>query len=181
MSFKFGPACDGEETVFGAKRPGHRCKDVSDDEVRKWIAFMKKEGIKRVCCLLGDYQLGHYTDLLGTYRSEFGDGNVLSAPVEDYHLCDLTTLRDRILPSLADSDREGRKVVVHCSGGNGRTGLIMAAWLVHGRWVSIEDAIRTVEEMGRSPREAVRCKNATTEELYDLLEACRPDHTEDVA
>ena len=181
MCFGFGPARHGEEIVFGAERPGYPARGVPDEDVEEWVAFMKGKGIERVCCLLAEAQLGHCTDLLAMYRNHFGDGSVLSAPVDDYHLCDLMTLRDRILPFLVHSDLEGKKAVVHCSAGSGRTGLVMAAWLVHGRQVPIDDAIRTVEGMGRNPREAVRPGNATTEELHGLLEACRPDLPEDAA
>ena len=179
MPFGFSPARRGEEIVFGAERPGYPATTVPDEEVEEWVAFMKGKGIQLVCCLLAKPQLDDYTDLLGTYRSHFGVNNVLLAPVEDGHLCDLVTLRDRILPFLANSDLEGKKAVVHCSAGSGRTGLVMAAWLVHGRQVPIDDAIRTVEGMGRNPREAVRPGNATTEELHGLLEACRPDLPEE--
>jgi protein-tyrosine phosphatase len=115
---------------------------------------MKGRGIKRVCCFLRKEQLAFYIDddLLETYRREFGPENVCWAPVEDYHLCEATTLQERILPFLQESQVRGSPTVVHCSGGSGRTGHVLAAWLVFGRRFDIEQALAAVTEMRRTPR-----------------------------
>ena len=55
------------------------------------------------------------------------------AEVEDYHLCDHATLERHILPFLHESDQTTTPVLVHCSGGSGRTGHVLAAWLVRYR------------------------------------------------
>ena len=64
-------------------------------------------------------------------------------------------------------------VIVHCSGGSGRTGHVLAAWLVGGRGYGIPEALGAVWEMGRNPWEAVEHKHAIQEDLRLLLEACR--------
>ena len=140
MPFGFRPARDGEQIVFGAKRPGHPSKCVDNAAVNQWIDYMKRNGIQRVCCLLDKSQLDYYEDLLGSYRNAFGNENVCHAPVKDFELCDAATLRDKILPFLKFSDGQQSKVVVHCSGGHGRSGFIMTAWLINGRGVSVEDS-----------------------------------------
>lgn len=131
---------------------------------------MKNQGINRVCCLLPQNQLRYYKDLLTVYRREFGQDNTCWAPIKDFHLCDATTLTDKILPFLKESDTKGEPVVVHCSGGSGRTGHVLAAWLVYGRGFSRKKALSAVREMGRNPLEAVQCGNATMEELCMLLQ-----------
>ena len=176
MSFKFKLAARDETIVFGAERPGYPSSSVDEKVVQDWIIFMKNQDIKRVCCLLSQEQLDYYEeDLLAIYRREFGKENVCWAPVEDYHLADTHMLKERILPFLAESDVNKERVVVHCSGGIGRTGHILAAWLVYGRQFEIEDALSEVTAMGRNPFEAVEFGTATQSQLYTLLSECRAD------
>ncbi len=66
--------------------------------------------------------------------------------------------------------------VVHCAGGIGRTGHILAAWLVSVRGFSNQDAISAVIRTGRNPHEAViLSKNPlqVAQELNVLLNNCR--------
>lgn len=174
--FNFGPASPGESRVFGAARPGYPSHSVAKDDIDSWLLFMHSRGIERVCCLLDDSQLAYYeNDLLGTYRTAFGERNVCSAPTEDYRLCDLATLTGVVLPFLVASDREAMKVVVHCSAGMGRTGLVLAAWLVHARELRQEDALSTVKEMGRDPYQGVGTDAEKWSRLQGLLGGCEPN------
>lgn len=169
-TLRFGPAYQSERIVFGARRPGYSIKEVNE-----WVALMKEQGIKRICCLLHEDQLNCYDgiDLLNLYYEEFGKENVCWAAIEDYHLCDEVKLIKTILPFLMESDIKEYPVVVHCSGGSGRTGHVLAAWLVFGRAFSIDEALSSVKKMYRNPCEAVDCENATKDELYGLLKACQ--------
>jgi protein-tyrosine phosphatase len=75
----------------------------------------------------------------------------------------------KILPFLKGCDAEKQKVVVHCSGGSGRTGHVLAAWLVFGRGWAYADAIAAVKKSGRNPFEAIQSGNARPEDLEKLL------------
>jgi protein-tyrosine phosphatase len=116
---------------------------------------MLDQDIRRVCCLLTKRHLNRYTDLLGNYQQAFEIDRVCWAPIEDFSLATPEMLVERILPFLAIADRQQEKVVVHCSGGIGRTGHILAAWLVIERGFSRESAIATVRKTGRNPYEAI--------------------------
>lgn len=147
---KFAAASAHELIVFGAARPGY-----TNQQVAQWIEFMQNQGIQRVCCLLPVTQLAHYTDLLGDYRKVFGLDRVCWAPIEDFNLVAPEVLVHQILPFVTVADQQHQPVVVHCSGGMGRTGHILAAWLVAGRGFSRQAAIAAVQQTGRNPYEAV--------------------------
>jgi protein-tyrosine phosphatase len=167
--FRLGPAARQEVIVFGAQGPAYSLLRISE-----WIAYMKEHGIQRICCLLHQEQLKAYKeDLLSAYGREFGSEKICWAPIPDYHLCDVGLLKERILPFLKDAAHAGEPVVVHCQGGRGRAGHVLAAWLVFGRGFTIEDAVAGVKEMGRNPHEAADWGNAKSEDLYLLLEACQ--------
>jgi protein-tyrosine phosphatase len=173
--YKFAAASTDESIIFGAARPGY-----SKKQVREWIEFMQQQGIDRVCCLLPKIQLDRYDDLLGIYRQFFGVECICWAPIDDFHFVDREVLFHQILPFLAVADRQHQKVVVHCSGGVGRTGHILAAWLVAKRGFTNKLAIDTVKQTGRNPYEAViaapfigRNPWQVAAELHRLLNECR--------
>lgn len=148
--YKFASASVDELIVFGSARPGY-----TDGQVSQWIEFMIDRDIQCVCCLLTKNQLDRYDDLLGDYQQAFGSERVCWAPIEDFSLATPEMLIDHILPFLVIADQQQEKVVVHCSGGIGRTGHILAAWLVAGRGFTTECAIAAVQQTGRNPYEAV--------------------------
>jgi protein-tyrosine phosphatase len=169
-NFHFGPARSGEQTVYGARMP-----DPSPTGIAEWGAFMRTQAVTRVCCLLDDGQLaGFPVNLEAEYERLFGAPCVLMEAIADHHLCSLHTLRGRILPFLGAADTACERAVVHCWGGNGRTGHVLAAWLVAARGLSPLEAIEAVEATGRLPREAVLAGNATLNELIELLASCEP-------
>jgi protein-tyrosine phosphatase len=170
MRYRFNTASRDERIVFGAERPGYPDKSPSINQISDWIRFMKKHGITRVCCLLSHPQLATYPhDPLEIYRRRFGPDNLCWAPIEDYSLADSATLYGKILPFLTESDHKNKRVVVHCSGGIGRTGHVLAAWLVHARHYEINQALKEVKIRERNPFEAVESGNATREDLLALL------------
>lgn len=166
---RFAPAAPEEEYVYGASCPGWHTTTAHDDAIDDWISFMRDQGIERVCCLLSGDQLAGTEANTDHYREAFGPERVRHVPIADHHLADEELLADRILPFLHDAVAADEPVVVHCLAGIGRTGHVLAAWLVDGRGYDVVDAIETVKEMGRSPAEAVSSGNARHGELYELL------------
>ena len=173
--YQFAPACPDEAIVFGACRPGY-----TEPKLQAWIAFMQSHDIQRVCCLLSESQMVRYPDLLQCYQQTFGADNLCWAPIPDFHLCEVTQLQQKILPFLSESKQQSQKTVVHCRGGLGRTGHILAAWLVFDRGWSTQTAIAAVRATGRKPDEAVwaapflgKTPWRVKAELHALLDVCR--------
>ena len=177
--YGFGPAAKGEKLVFGSQRPGNPGKFIHRDVVDDWITFIKEQGIQRVVCLLPEEELKYYPvegGLLGLYAEAFKPDNVLWAPTPDMQLPTGEALR-HIMYFLYNSMERGEKTVVHCSAGQGRTGLVLAAWLIFHDRVSERKAIRMVEEQNRNPKEAVRRGKVTEDEMMALLAVAREmDH-----
>jgi protein-tyrosine phosphatase len=113
---------------------------------------VQNQGIQRVCCLLSSSQVADYSDLLMIYCQKFRQ--VCWAPVEEFQLVNRNTLIQQILPFLADAALCKEKTVVHCSGGVGRTGQVLAAWLVYRWGLSNREAISAIKRTGRNPYEA---------------------------
>jgi protein-tyrosine phosphatase len=172
--YKFAAAAANEPIVFGSARPGY-----TDEQVNEWIEFMQDQNIKRVCCLLPETQLTHYSNLLAIYRQTFGIDRVCWSPIEDFYLVKPEVFIHQILPFLRMANQCNEKVVVHCSGGIGRTGHILAAWLIAERGFSNEAAIAAVKQSGKNPYEAVmaalfkgRNPWKVAAELSALFDAC---------
>jgi protein-tyrosine phosphatase len=170
-SHRFAPAAPEEDYVFGACCPGWHTTIATDDAIEEWVDFMQDNHIERVCVLLTGGQLERTDADTGRYVEAFGAEKVIHAPIPDHHLADAETLGSDILPFLRKAAAANERVVVHCLAGIGRTGHVLAAWLVDAHDYDPVDAIETVQDMGRSPAEAVQSGNARRGELYELLDS----------
>ncbi|PSB29214.1 protein-tyrosine phosphatase family protein [Chlorogloea sp. CCALA 695] len=147
--YRFAAASKQEIIVFGSAKP-----EFANEKVSDWIGYMQRQKIERVCCLLPKKQLAPYANLLGNYEQKFGHQKVCWTPIDDFTIPHPDALTGKILPFLLEADKHSEKVVVHCSGGVGRTGLVLAAWLVYGRGFSNKTAIAAVNQTGRNSYEA---------------------------
>jgi protein-tyrosine phosphatase len=174
--YRFAPAAYQELIVFGAAKPKY-----SKTSVEQWIKFMQAKKIEKVCCLLERASLNRYSvDLLATYHQEFGQQCLLWQPLKDFQIPESQILIEKIIPFLITADEKHQKIVVHCAGGVGRTGIVLAAWLVSRRGLSNSQAIAAVKQNKRNPNEAViaamlRWQNPyqVKDKLNCLLNDCR--------
>jgi protein-tyrosine phosphatase len=173
MKYNFAPAAPEEENVFGSERPAARTHDVTDEMVQEWLDFMQAQGIQRVVNLLDDKQMQYFeSDLMEAYRRTFGAGRAIWVPVTNFTLIDYELLTSTIFPFLAQAEALGEKVVVHCAGGIGRTGHVLAAWMVHRHGLTPADALQAVcaTDAYRNPAESVDVGMATMQDLHALLD-----------
>ena len=102
--------------------------------------------------MLENVSLNHYPiDLLATYRRKFTAEYVLWQPLKDFQIPQSQILIEHIIPFLICADRQQQKVVIHCSGGVGRTEIVLAAWLVSQRGFSNQQALSAVKQNKRYP------------------------------
>ena len=172
---RFAPAALGEDFVFGACAPGWHSAATHDAALDDWISFMRADDVERVCCLLPGRQLDAAGANLDRYRAAFGAENVCHAPSPDHDLLDVDLVTGTVLPFLVESRDAGQRVVVHGLAGLGRTGQVLAAWLVHNRDYGPDRAVATVREMGRDPADGVDAGSAAMDDLRTLLAAVRTD------
>lgn len=170
---RFAAAGPDARHVYGACAPGWHTAASHAEAMDDWVAFMQDQGIERVCCLLPGAQLDQSGANVARYEAAFGADRVCHAPIPDHHLTSAAHLEDTILPFLAEAVAADEPVVVHCLSGLGRTGQVLAAWLVAYHHYEPAQAVNAVEDLGRAPLEATNYGTATATDLLYLLEALR--------
>ena len=146
--------CSNRDTfVSGAARPGKINASlprppntapgppttVTEGEVEEWASFLKKQGVTRILCLLTGSELLAYEEggLLAFFTSHFDD----VVAVSDLYVPGAS---DRVYAALKSAEDAKEHCVVHCSAGQGRTGVCLALWL-HRRYnLSIAEAVLEV-------------------------------------
>mmetsp|Transcript_24499 Transcript_24499/g.62249 ORF Transcript_24499/g.62249 Transcript_24499/m.62249 type:complete len:190 (-) Transcript_24499:182-751(-) len=146
VPYNFGAGSTLDALVYGSARPGavsQRCFNaedkVSEEEVKQWAEFMRENGVKRVVGLLAD-------DEVATYHKP---------PVDTLREAGLTAVNiavdkggpdaaKAVMAAIHEAVEAEEKVVVHCWGGGGRTGKVLAAWLVQKHGLSPSDAAAEV-------------------------------------
>lgn len=74
------------------------------------------------------------------------DCEVSHLPLEDHEPPDIASL-DEAATFVRDKVREGKTVLVHCLAGEGRTGCVLAAYLIKDRGVSAGEAINALRRI----------------------------------
>ncbi|KAG1672443.1 hypothetical protein FOA52_013229 [Chlamydomonas sp. UWO 241] len=141
--FNFGSASGRDDLVYGAARPGARSQrcfkaddQVTEAEVTEWAEFMKGYGIKRV---------------VGLLTSSEREQTYVAPPAELLRAAGLDAINvdvevdgpagaRAVLAAVTAAVAANERVVVHCWGGGGRTGRLLAAYLVTQYGLSPEDA-----------------------------------------
>mmetsp|Transcript_64561 Transcript_64561/g.203780 ORF Transcript_64561/g.203780 Transcript_64561/m.203780 type:complete len:127 (+) Transcript_64561:242-622(+) len=101
---------------------------------------MKERGVTRVLSVLSGAELEYYQIALGDSYGKYFSGHELVSDLK------AEGARDKALALLKAAKEAGEKVVVHCAGGQGRTGTVLGTWMVTEYGLSPEEAAKEIEE-----------------------------------
>jgi|AntAceMinimDraft_1070359.scaffolds.fasta_scaffold07765_3 protein-tyrosine phosphatase len=169
MTYNFGSVSEKAPAVFGVEAPGVPMKpggvyneagSVPNAVVEEWAAFLKAEGVTRTICLLKAEELACY--------AAPGYAKILEAQGITPSMVDIFQegASDAIKAAAGAAKAAGEKVAVHCSGGEGRTGLALGAVLVSECGMTPPDA---AAEVVRHSAELGTVRKVKTEKLEALL------------
>ncbi len=187
--FNFAPASPLDRIAHGAERPGLRpaggapgdpdgppdsrlwINDDSDAPLEEWLGFMSRQGIREVICLLEAGRAAAYRPpLIERYRREFL--RVTHLPMDDGRAPSMVAL-EQAIEALLRAEASGSPVVVHCAGGIGRTGVVLAAWLRARHGLRADAAIELVRAHARRFG-ATRDPLEAGEHVSSLIAGVRP-------
>jgi len=137
IPFNFGPSASRDNILFSAERPANgvvESGDASVENIQEWISFMKDKGIGHVLVLLDENELAGYPSpgLFELYR----EGGLVphATPLGEEGAF------QKIIGILNDIEGKGETAVTHCTGGTGRAGRVIAAWLASRYSLTPEEA-----------------------------------------
>lgn len=132
--------CPGRNSVDSAGKKWDR--NLDDD-----LKTISNERIDLVISLLGDEELHHHGSRSISAKLEALQIEWLQFPIRDFQTPspDVTESWRRNLPELVRRLNEGKRILIHCAAGYGRTGT-MAATLLMACGFSAHDAIFAVRQ-----------------------------------
>eukprot|EP01048_Picozoa_sp_COSAG05_P017421 COSAG05_NODE_2371_length_3162_cov_2.346066_1_plen_426_part_00 len=173
-----------EVTVWIAERPGrpHASASplpaVTDAQVDKWCRFMKRQGVGRVVCLLGVKHLKLYAGLAAGGLAEAYRARDLQADHVSFER--EIPLREHLTAAtlaLLDAERSEQTVVLHCSGGCGRSSAVALAWLCVRAGGGITANLERLRKHALAFRVSRNPLEVGKEELFDAIAAMELDST----
>eukprot|EP00567_Pseudictyota_dubia_P014293 CAMPEP_0197443248 /NCGR_PEP_ID=MMETSP1175-20131217/9032_1 /TAXON_ID=1003142 /ORGANISM="Triceratium dubium, Strain CCMP147" /LENGTH=205 /DNA_ID=CAMNT_0042973851 /DNA_START=44 /DNA_END=661 /DNA_ORIENTATION=- len=141
--FNFGAASPNLPLLFGVEAPGVPMKpggkynekgSVPNDVVAEWASFLEANDVTRALCLLKQDELDCY-DQPG-YASLLEDRGVKPFLVDVFQ----DGASEKCIAAYQEAAAAGEKIAVHCSGGEGRTGVVLGALLVQEAGMDAEAA-----------------------------------------
>mmetsp|Transcript_10027 Transcript_10027/g.24262 ORF Transcript_10027/g.24262 Transcript_10027/m.24262 type:complete len:228 (+) Transcript_10027:63-746(+) len=138
-----------DENVFGIHRPGflpdgvnEKPGAVEDALVTEWCSFIKGKGVTRILSLLEDDEAAWFKTPIEKQLEAEGfseaKGTYIRTPLSS------PDSAKKALEALTSATASGDKIVLHCSGGIGRTGLMSAVYLAKQYGMTPEEAVKEV-------------------------------------
>lgn len=105
---------------------------------RSQLEWLRNQGIKAILTLTEDPLPGQWLDGLAF--------EVHHIPMRDHQTPDATSL-EKAATFVQDKVNDGKATLVHCLAGEGRTGCVLAAYLIKDRRVAAGEAIRVLRRI----------------------------------
>jgi len=117
----------------------------TEDNLETFLDFMDKKGILTVVPLLplDDIYRIYGFDLLDIYEDD--DLNVIHFPIDDFETPSNIKIFDYFLDDVGNALKSSN-ILIHCSAGLGRTGLVTASLIIKYKKESYKDAIKLVRK-----------------------------------
>jgi protein-tyrosine phosphatase len=95
---------------------------------------LKKDGLKKLKSLI-DFGIKHFIDLTSEPLTQYNEHlpvhcTYTNFSTDDYTVPDFSVLQE-IHTKIAEAERDGEKIYVHCKGGHDRTGVVVATYFIH--------------------------------------------------
>lgn len=177
----------GNHFLWSSNRPCQQVSAKDKKEMAKrltnFVKIMKERNIKMVIVLLTDKEMIEWygQSLPGFYRKH--GLRVVHFPIRDFSVPDslesFDNLEEKLSQEITNND-----VLVHCAGGLGRTGMVIAGLAIH-RGRSAEEAIQLVRRMREGSVEAPEQEKflkqyssslELKENLHNILKNIRRSH-----
>jgi atypical dual specificity phosphatase len=105
---------------------------------RSQLEWLRSKGIKTILTLTENSLPGQWLEGLAL--------EVHHIPLRDHQAPDAVSLGEAAT-FVRDKVKEGKTTLVHCLAGEGRTGCVLAAYLIKDRGISADEAIKTLRRI----------------------------------
>ena len=105
---------------------------------RSQLEWLRSQGIKTILTLTEDPLPSQWVDGLAF--------EVRHIPMRDHQAPDTASLEEATT-FLRDRVKDGKTTLVHCLAGEGRTGCVLAAYLIKVRGITADEAIRVLRRI----------------------------------
>lgn len=168
--FNFGAASSKIPLAFGIEAPGTPMKpdgkyndaeSVPVDVINEWGDFLKENDVKRTICLLNEKELNCYAK--PGYVSLLEEKGITPALVNVFE----EGANEKLLAAYKAAVESGEKIALHCSGGEGRTGVAIGALLMKEAGLTVEEAETEVMSSAETANVVRKISGAKVTKLLD--------------